>query len=554
MVGGKPLVFSSATGGTTALALNDFKVASTGARPVVQRSALSMGDPTPWADVQIFFSFTGNAPTSVHARVVQANSPNTAVAGMDWRDLENLTITTQTTGFGWIRKVPQGCYYLTNIRDGNQIGNPSTTSLGTVKWGVGVIVAALGQSNMIQTLDAGYFTDPIPGIGTQEFTYAQNQTAPVSWFGNSGWYLYGNGAHPGHLSFVRKLASALKTKYGNDVPVALVPWAIANQKIETFLLPSGANTAIFSNSAETGAVGFKSPFTAWSGDLEVVTWHQGEANATVTSIDGYADLLRQLYQQFLDLTVARGRTAANLHFLPAMIGSYGGTEKIEEMRAAVLKFVDTVAPANNWPRVKLGWTTIDCDPSDPNDGYPADTLHFHDVQNGGNQYQKWSLDRMEQSVFNALGCSTYGGAGPRLTGTYTRADVVVTLDVQHDGGTTLSGRAAGAVYGFTANTLADFSGTDVVPSAIINGAGKPELTFPAGTPFPLYIKYMGGKVGTTQSTHPDLTNPVYDNTEQPCVKDTGGVNVFTGADVARKMDGSALGAPLLPTPNSIKVS
>lgn len=539
---------AAVAGPLTALSLIDFVTSMAAIEAVVQRTAGQI-----YADMKVLFAFTGGAPGSVQARVVQSGSGAIVV---NWTALTNLT-TTAATGSGVLR-VPQGRTYLLQVRDGvTQPTSGALYSAGTTKWGVGVIVLAEGQSNMVHTFNFASYFDAVPGSALNETNFFTASRA-VSVFDTNGWhglnYPTGQGDVGGtsSLSVVdggvammgRILAAGLATKYGYSVPVGIVPYAWNGTAIGAFLPEASHFIELFGGSSSTqGTIGFSSPRNVSCGDFEMAFWHQGEANQGDTSVS-YKASLQTLYAGFLSHVAQFGRGPSNLLFGVAVIGSYtpGNCPSIENIRTAEQQFV-TQANANSlsgqtvaWPAVKVGWTTIDLPPG-------ADGLHMDAI--GG----KRSLRRLIQTALEWLGCATFGGRGPSLPGTYTRAGLVATLDVTIPSATTLMPLAAGsAVTGWYANTAADFSGTDIVVTAAVSSGTKVAVTFASGTSFPAYLKHCGGRIGSTTvdasgytaSCLPNITNLIYDSASYP----TG----TTGTDLDTR------GLPLLPTITAITVS
>lgn len=510
-----------------ALVLVDFQTSKAVVRPIVQRRA-----GTEYADVPVLFTYTGLMPTNVQARVVA--SVGGAVV-KDWTDLSSTSFAAPN-GLGYLDSVPQGADYLLQIRDGLNPTNDATISNGAVPWGVGVVVLFMGQSNAVVTLGAGSYTDIVPGTALTEYAFYNDGHVCGSIFDSAGWHAPSNGSNGptgintavgGVMYFMRRVAEALETTHGKKVPVGLIPHAFGATSISQYF-PDGDmfSPLLVGSGSAAGSIGFASPKNIWAGDFEGVVWHQGEANCGDTRAHYLADL-KTLYQGFLDYVAPFGRSASSLFFLPAVLGSYGvgSCASIENIRGAVLD-LESFAASNGWPRVKAGWNCIDLDAT-LNDG-----LHFTGA------FAKSSMRRAIQSVLKQIGCSTFSGAGPRITG-LSRSGDVATLTVTRDGGSALVTPTASAPSGFLANTQADFNGPAITVTAAIVGAAI-QVTFPGGTTYPAYLKYMGGKIGTASSCSPDITNPIYDNAAYP----TGA----TGTDV------EARGLPLMPTADALVVS
>lgn len=550
LVGGRPILTGaapSASGSTLSLALKDIYANYTLAHPVIQRKA-----GTDYGDVPVMFSYTGSAPSNVQARVV--NIDNTGTVIKDWTSLTGATVSDASlTGLGYLSNVPIGCDYQLQIRDGNQPANASTISSGVRRWGVGVCILIAGQSNMLSTLDAGDFNAPIPGTTLTESSYWAEQGCPIVYWGVDGytgnWTSGGTGdvtvapgwgnSAGGGTGLLRMVSAGLTAKYGRKIPVCGAVWAFAGTGLDDMFPPAtGERAQIYTNSGtSTGTIGWRSPPGYTPGDFEGIVLHQGEAEAGKTRAARTAQL-KTYYTYMLSLVAPFGRTAADLFFLPAVMGVYTDTALggMENLRGAVYD-LEAYAQANGWPRVKAGWNCIDLDAGDPL-GSPNDGLHFRDIANG-NQYRKWGLRRLIQSIMKQMGCATFSGMGPRVSGV-TRSGSVATVTVAHDGGTALAARdSSKAITGWYANTAADFSGTDIAVTAAIASATTVAVTFPAGTTFPAYLKHLGGKIGTMQSQHPDTSNRVGDNAVYPTGVHPG--DQFTGL-------------PLQPTVDSLMVN
>lgn len=518
---------SGAPSSPLVVTLEDMKSGHTLADPVFQRKAGSWSDADAgWADTAVLFATTGEVPANPQARVVSAID-GTVIK--NWTTLRAVTTTSGTSAMGYLDAVPAGGDYLLQVRSG---GEGSPVSNGIQRWGVGVCVLAMGQSNMVNMMSAGSYTDIPPGSTQDEVKYFQNNR-PGAFFGTSGWASTGgtngtgvtsvggnvNISTGGALSFLRITGKALSTKYGRKIPVCLIPWAFNGNSISAFLPGGGNYNTLFNNSGTAaGSIGFKSPLNYWGGDIEGVVWHQGEADQAGGRA-AYLQNLKDLYTGLLAYVAPFGRTAADLFFLPGLLGVYANLATIENIRGAGLDF-DAYARTNNWPRARIGWNCIDLDPSDGGDG-----LHFIDVA-GGNQYRRWHVKRMTEAVLHQLRCAPAPTRGPRISGAVRGANNTVTLSVEHDGGTALALRNPGsAATGWSASN----NGAAVAVTTVeITGVNTIKLTMAGAF---THVGYMRGM-------YPSVTNPVYDNRSYP----TG----CTGIDVF-------VGLPLLPTPDLIEV-
>lgn len=568
------LVSASGSGGSssgfpTAVSLVDFQTSYSKAIPIVQRAAgQTVGN------VPVLFTFVGPEPSTAQAQVTRGGA-----VIVPWTTLTNLNIGT-ASGQGILPGVPQGTGYLLHVR---VPASSSTwlTSNGAQVWGVGVIFLMEGQSNMAQITSGGFNDYNVPGTSQAEFAYWNSGAIPGAFFDNAGWHGPSNGGSgptgtdsagdtlgDSLLLFLRLFAAALKSKYGVTVPVGIVPWAFDATGIAAFLAPAGQDyTNIFNNAGNTvGSIGFASPGNVYAGDFEGVLWHQGESDAGSTSPASYQTSLQSLYQTYLSYVSKFGRTAANLLFGVAVLGNYDVTAapKIENIRLGEISF-EAFAQGNGWPNAKLAMSCIDLwRGSSVGTNPPNNTLHMT-----ASVVQRRAMRRFLQTVFKFTGCSGNGpsgepfsGRGPQIMPTPARTGNVVTLSVQHEGGTALvvgnantnAPAASGTPpTGFYVNTASDFSGTYIVPTiALVNSSTQIQLTFPGGTSYPVYVKYQGGKIGNTtvdgsgftDSCYPNINNPIYDNTTYP---------LALGGLIA-SADQETLGLPLLPTNGAITVN
>lgn len=540
LVGGYKVLMSNFGAGNspTTLTLTDYQVAHAAVNPIIQRSAgLTTGN------VPVLFTFTGSSPSNIEGRIMQG-----ATVIQTWTSLANATINGNT-GLGYLNNIPQGLGYTVQIRDGLQPANSATISNGVQLFGIGCVFILSGQSNMAGSMSANY-NQFVPGTSTGEYYYFTGGNVNAALFDTYGWHSPSNGGNGvsgtmsdtsggGLCMFLRLVSTQLAVKYSKSIPVGLIPWAFGGTSIDAFN-PSGARyTSLFNGSGSTGGtIGFLTPKNIWAGDIEGFIWHQGEADQAISAAS-YTAKLTTLYQAHLTYVAQFGRSASQFLFAPAVLGVYtpANCSTIENMRNAVANFETATALST----ARIGWTTIDCDTSF---GSGAG-LHF---VKDADKFK--SIKRMIQTVYKFLGISTFGGRGPTINTTPARSGLNVTLSIVHEAGTAISlPTLASAPTGFYANTAADFSGTDIVPTAsLINSNTQIQLVFPGGTTFPVYVKYMGGKIGSavvdgqgyTASCNPNILNCVYDNVSYP--------TNATGTDI------EALGLPLLPTVGSITIT
>lgn len=536
LVGGKPLSLAVVGAATTAITLTPFFLNTTQASDVhfhIQTSAAS-NDTT--GDVPFIFTYTGGAPSSVQARIVDSNG--NAVSGFDWADISS-TVTTDGAGngLGYFNSVISGVNYKRQIR----VGTSSTvTSSDTTAFNIGLMILPWGQSNMRGTLDGSDgsgLNGTVPGTAYTERTYFDLGNG--AFFGPSGFVgpsvnnTIGSYStdHAGGLSLLRLVGTQLNAKYGRKVGVAINPWALNGQPMATFMNTATLVSSMLSNTGTSGGtIGFSSPKTyIVNGDYRIVAWHQGESDsASITRAQRLSDL-KAFCQMHINQVAKYGRSASQLTFLFALMG-VGSPVQMEVLRAAVIDLV-AYAQTVGWD-VRVGWNCIDLDPANA-----GDSLHF------GGADKTRSVRRLTQAIMNVIDSTNvpYGAAGPYLTGAVSRTGDDITLTVAHNSG---SGRqlvpktVGSAITGWYANTAADFSGTDITLSNVTIVDSTHVKVTATGAPTTFYIKHCGNKFYTALSYHPDVSNLIYDDFTYP-----------TGANAGDQFTG----LPLQPTPDAIKV-
>lgn len=540
LVGGKCLAATPSQPPSNTLSLDLtpwYKVDLTGyaSRFNIQTTAAS-NDTT--ANVPIVFTYTGDAPRPLFARVVDESGQ--PLPGSDWTDITSTVTVNAGTGLGYLNGVPANIGCRRQIRHND---SATVIDLDDIPFNIGNNTLPWGQSNMRGTLDGGFSRDTaIPGTAHTELSY-YNANGTAAFFGPNGFVPGGHNSHTigsyntvqgGGLALLRLLGSTLQNKFGRKVGVALNPWALNGTAMSGFMNSSGVIAMLSNSGTASGQIGMSSPARIISGDYRIVAWHQGESEpegAALTRAKRLADLIK-FCQAHIAQVAKFNRPANKLTFLFAFMG-VGSPAHMEVLRGAVLDLIAHVKANNlDWD-VRIGWNCIDLDPQTVGGG---EVLHF------GGADQTRSLRRLAQGAMNVIDpvAVPYGARGPRLTGAHTRAGNDVTFTVEHEGGSALSFKnPAQAGTGWYANTAADFGGADLAVSNVtVLSATQVRITV-AGASGKFYVKHCGGKVGTAQSNTPNVSNLIYDNFSYP-----------TGANAGEQFTG----LPLLPTPDAIEVA
>jgi hypothetical protein len=432
--------------------------------------------------------------SSIEARVVDFATGTTEL--VPWT-----SITDAPTGsFTGELEVPEGGWYRIAVRAVDDAGTPLGEDVGTHRWGVGINVLLIGQSNMVGNGNAQTFTpvtsdlsalygndnhwkhlaDPYDGGGTpSEIDYD-------SWIG---------------ASLVPSLANALAASFAG-VPIGFVTAARGSSPLHgsediAWVKRTSGNHADTANLYGNSLANARA-----AGGVELVVMHQGETDATnETSKAAYEADLRTLLAHYredlydtLPLFICQiGRSTTTL------ADKNRSDENIQPIRSAQLD-------ADDGTNVLLAAVAIDL-PLDPT---------------AADHYTKAGHDLLGPRIANAIGY--YFGKspyyrGPTLTSAAyaTSAHDVIEVHVQHRGGTDIS--PATGINGF--QVLDDGS-----PVALGTTTRKNSSTISIALDAPLKgvgsVRYLYGKLA---------------------------VNTLSGA----VHDNSALGLPLEPTSTDLLV-
>ena len=459
-------------------------------------------------DVPVRFTHRGapqKVPEGVQARVVRAGLGAEVV--VDWSPLAKVA-SRGGAGSGVLPGVPQGDGYRLELREG---GDAGSVSKGATTWGVGVNVLFQGQSNMLSTLGGGWSGYVVPGSGLYEQDLYPRRGKAFRVFDGSGWHEPSNqrGAvntlTNGVFGFGRMLTEALAQAHGAVVPVGLIPFAQNAMSIGGMLPPNGpVYTGMFGadgDGARGRPAGLRSDI--YGGDFEMAFYHQGEADVGRSTAE-YMEQLKALYRLYLGYAARFGRDAASLPFGVAVVGNLdpevgAGAEAI---RTAQIGFVNW-AKANGWPRVELGWSTVDLPRTDP--------YHF-----GDDEVQRRSMRRMLLTAKRFLGLSPYGGRGPRAAGATIRG-AVVEVAVQHDGGAGL--RLADPARPPTGFYLSEdgFTTTRYLRprSVAFAGPSAVRITLASAPAGAISVHYQNAAPRSPEACNPDIGNPIYDDAAVP---------------------------------------
>ena len=337
------------------------------------------------ADIVVSGTYAGK-PQAIEARVVKANTLEEIV---NWTVID---ASPQNGIFvGTLGDVPQGGWY--NIQVRSSVNNTVSDS-GTHKWGVGILAACLGQSNM------------------KEWFYTGTDLAAhplLRKFSNRGWStpgMQGNAA----IAFGNRIIERL------GIPVGLLDYSRNGSGLRK---EADWGTGYWEDRA-TGSIynRFLAGVSKAGGALEFVIWIQGEADAARGSVteEEYRVSLGSFITHQVRANVDNGSDEEHLPFLVVlMVKRPGGKNKPhQEIRNAQKRAAENIA------NCYLAATTLDL----KNKG----RQHL-----AANAYTTLGL-RVAQTVLYILEEEAYH-RGPMIADVKRLDDRTLELKLQHRGGT-----------------------------------------------------------------------------------------------------------------------
>lgn len=403
------------------------------------------------ADIVVTGTYTGQ-PGPVEARVVDAG---TEAGVVPWTVVDGSPENGLYTGI--LRQVPQGAWYRLQVRSGI---TPLVVNKGSNRWGVGMLVACIGQSNMREWF----------------YTGSDHRPSPLLMLHRDGeWTVPGNSGN-GALALGNRLTEVLR------IPVGLLDYSVNGSGLTAkaewgkgFWLDTGPG-GIYRRTIDG--------INTTGGSVEVVVWMQGEADAArgTVSREEYRTALARLVNHQLRSDIKNGSSRPRLPFLiiPLVKRPSGRDTSCQWIREAQMDALKTIEESY------LGALSID-------------------LENRGRQHLAPSSYttlgiRTSQTIFYLLGKQPYH-RGPAIT-TVTRAsDRIIDISIGHRGGTDFSPWSE--ISGFEV-----FS--DRQPLAIASVSRKDghtiRIVLEDEAPTDVNVRYLYG-------ARPDTSNPVRDDTD-----------------------------------------
>ncbi|MGD9081235.1 MAG: sialate O-acetylesterase, partial [Desulfobacterales bacterium] len=356
---------------------------------------------------------------------------------------------------GALKNVPQGGWYNLQVRSAT---NPEVSIHSKQKWGVGMLVACLGQSNMKEWFYTGtqLKSDPL----LRKFT-------------EKGWSQLGKQGNAA-IAFGNKIIDRL------GIPVGLLDYSKNGSGLRK---EADWGTGYWEDTAP-GSIyhRFISGVSETGGAIEFVIWIQGEADAargTVTEQE-YAVSLERFITHQVRMDITNSSDFEDLPFLVVMmIKRPGGKDKPHQaIRNAQKQVTETIA--NSY----LAATTLD-------------------LKNHGKQHLTPKAyislgQRVAQSTLHLLGKETYH-RGPKVAEVAQIDNQTIEIRIQHNGGSDFT--PASGITGW--EVIAQGA---PVPIARIYRHDSRTIRILLGRPLneKAEIRYLYGAM-------PDVKHPVLDN-------------------------------------------
>lgn len=396
-------------------------------------------------------TYTG-LPAAIEARILKAGSLEAVVP---WTVVD--PHPANGIFMGELDDVPQGGWYNLQVRHSN---NPTVSSHGSHKWGVGMLVACIGQSNMEEWFYTGSDLEADPHLRKHT---------------EKGWSEMGEKGN-GAIAFGNRLIHRL------HIPVGLLDYAEDGSGLRK---EADWGTGYWENT-EPGAIynRFLSGISEVGGSVEYVVWMQGEADAargTVTESEYRASLEDFIVKQ-IRADIGNGSSRPSLPFLIVMmVKRPGGKDGPHQAIRDAQRYV-----AENMADCYLAATTLD-------------------LQNKGRQHLSPSAYttlglRVAQTVLYILKKERYY-RGPSVAAV-TRIDPE-TFDVtlHHRGGTDFTPNSG--ITGW--EVLSD--GISLPVSNVYRYDTKTiRIVLKNGVSGDVNVRYLYGAM-------PDTSNPVFDNSK-----------------------------------------
>jgi hypothetical protein len=402
------------------------------------------------AEIVVSGSYTG-ITGPVEARVVKAGSQTVVVP---WTVVDHSPANGLYTGI--LPRVPQGGWYRLQVRSGIV---PDDIKKGVNRWGVGMLIACIGQSNMNEWFYAGHALAPSPLLRV---------------YRNEKWIEPGRSGN-GALALGNRLASRLK------IPIGLLDYAVDGSGLTP---KADWGTGYWLDPRPKGIYRrFIDAVDAIGGTVEYVVWMQGEADAARGTVgrEEYRQALERLADVRLRADIKNGSSLPRLPFLmiPLVRRPTGRDITCQWIREAQMDALRTI------DQCYLAAMSMD-------------------LKNRGRQhlmpaaYTTLGI-RTAQTILYLLGKAAYH-RGPFIASVSRESDRLIDITIHHRGGTDFTPRTG--ISGFEVHAGQK---TLAIASVKRQNSDTIRIELKTGTPEAVKVRYLYG-------AHPDTTAAVHDNT------------------------------------------
>ena len=403
------------------------------------------------ADIVVSGTYAG-VTGPVQARVVDAGSDRVVVP---WTVVDGSPENGLFTGI--LHQVPQGGWYRLQVRSGI---TPWVVKKGRNPWGVGMLVACIGQSNMREWFHTG----------------RDHRPSPLVMLHRNGRWVTPENAGNGALAAGNRLASALR------IPVGLLDYSVNGTGLTAkaewgsgFWLDTGPGS-IYRQ--------FVDGVNTTGGAVEYVVWMQGEADAArgTVSREEYRTALERLVDDQVRADIENGSSRPQLPFLmiPLVRRPTGRDVTCQWIRDAQMDALETIEECH------LAALSIDLENRGRQHLAPASYAVL------GARTARTILYLLDKAAFHR---------GPAVADVTRASDRTIRVAIRHRGGTDFT-------------PWSDITGFDVYAggrrlpiAAVSRGDGRTiNIRLEDEVPQTFSVRYLYG-------AHPDTSNPVRDNTD-----------------------------------------
>ena len=386
----------------------DLTVEDFGDHQVVQRDAENKN-----AVITVNGTVTAEGAEKVEARVMAYDADDGAAAVVDWTEMSaDLSAGT----WGGSLTVPQGGWYRLEVRASGADGQVLEQTAGAHKWGVGINILCIGQSNMV-----GQAQDK---PRTEANDLVANYTRSGQWTHLVDPYDGAGG------SLVPALGNSLVEKLG--IPVGFIPAADSGSGLHAPNVGHAETRYWMYYNAEnpgdtTTLYGKALTRAKAAGGVELMVWNQGET-------DGRLMIAEETYEQDMKTLLARFRTDLGDESIPMFLCQIGTHDENISNDAAYTAIRNAQHDLDDGENFFLAATEMEF--------ARKDTAHY--TQPGLDEIGR----RVANSILYYYGQSDYY-RGPYITGAeYVDGDrSVVDVNIAHRGGSDIV--TQGQITGFT---------------------------------------------------------------------------------------------------------